>query len=225
MELKRNKELRNKRENFKHYRKSDGSFMPAELSIKSHEAIPRLAWVAHKVEENKWKSILDVGCKDGYLTLTLSAMGISATGIDIARDAIKEAQRRASKLRLQAQFQAIAIEDYITDDHYDALALLEVMDRVVDPKEVLSKCSRLADNILISTPNYYGRFGWNDKKRNTDRLRIYKEEELKELCKSYGNIEEFDILDSAFIVHISVNKNGKKAKTGKARSRSGEKKK
>jgi SAM-dependent methyltransferase len=48
--------------------------------------------------------VLDVGCGTGEHTLMAAALGLDATGIDLAADALAAAQRKAHERGLQARF-------------------------------------------------------------------------------------------------------------------------
>jgi SAM-dependent methyltransferase len=210
MELKNNPELRDRDKYFEHYTESDKSYMPEEHSWQCEKTLPRLAWAMSVIGKEGFKSVIDLGTKDGYLVLSLSKYNVEAKGIDISRDAIEVARERAKKFNLNVDFQIVMIEDYFDEKKWDCSCLLEVIDRVIDPKVVLDKCREISDNLLLTTPDYYGRFGWDDS-RNAERLRIYKEPELLALLKEYGEIKEMQILDGAFFVYLKFNKpkNGK----------------
>jgi len=212
MDLQINDELKNWDKYIEHYSKSDGVYMPEEHCWQCERTLPRLAWAVSVIVKKGYKSVIDFGSKDGYLPLTLSRIGVEAKGVDLAKDAIEMARERNTKFGTQAQFQVVAIEDYLPEKKYDCAVLFEVIDRVISPKKVLDKCKESADSLLLSTPDYYGRFGWDDRIRNLERLRIYKEPELIKLLEKYGKIEEFTIADGAMFVHVNFlnNKNGKK---------------
>ena len=211
MELKNNPELRDSVKYFEHYTESDKSYMPEEHSWQCEKTLPRLAWAVSVIGKEGFKSVIDFGCKDGFLPLSLPKYNVEAKGIDISRDAIELGRERAKKFGLDVDFQIVTIEDYIDDKKWDCSCLLEVIDRVIDPKKVLNKCREVSDNLLLTTPDYYGRFGWDDN-RNVERLRIYKEPEIKDLLKEYGEIKEFQILDGAYFIYLKFYKNGKKSK-------------
>lgn len=203
MELKANNELRNREKYLEHYSVSDNSYMPEDHSIQAERTLPRLAWAIGTIMRQKFKSVIDMGTKDGYLVLSLSRQSIEAKGIDLSKDAIEIARERAKKFNLNAQFQVVGIEDYVDDKVYDCSCLLEVLDRVISPDEVLKKCATLSKNLLVTVPDYYGRFGWDDD-RNKERLRIFKEPEFKKLLRKYGEIKEFNVIDGAYFAWVKL---------------------
>lgn len=203
MEIKKH-ELRDEDTNIEFHSKSDGVFMPKELALNAHRSLPRIHWALDMITKNSWETVLDVGCKDGYLALTAARMDKEAVGIDPAIDAIEEAKNRAKKIPdKKVSFDAVRIEDYITDKHFDAVVLLDVLDRILDPKAVMKKCKKLGDNLLIALPCYYGRLGFDDENRNTDRIRVYKEPELKDDIKKWGlAIKKEFIVDGEFLMWL-----------------------
>ena len=208
-------ELKNKyskpEENYKYHLKGDGVWMPEEFAFKCYNTLPRLRWAFDKIVDSKAKSLLDVGGKDMYLSLTMAKEGLKVVGIDPTREAVKEARTRKEKfeqatgVKLDAEFEDVMIEDYVTDQQFDIIALLDVLDRVIDPDIVMKKLKKLGKKVLISLPDYYQRFGFDDKKRNLDRVRIYKEDEIKKFLKKYGKIEDFIIADGEFLIEFTFN--------------------
>lgn len=69
-------------------------------------------------------SVLEVGCGTGDVTLLAAAMGLDATGIDIAPAAIEKARGKAQRRGLQPRF---LVQDALTVD-----ALGETFDVVLD---------------------------------------------------------------------------------------------
>jgi 2-polyprenyl-3-methyl-5-hydroxy-6-metoxy-1,4-benzoquinol methylase len=197
----KNKKLQNKKNNREHYTKSDGHFMPLQQAMKAHQHIDRIAWARQKIHELESTYHLDVGCKDGYLCLTLAAEGIECLGLDPCEDAIEEALFKASQAKLDCSFRAGFIEDLPQPAFtFDTVSALEVLEHVVDPKPVLEKLARLAHFVLISTPDYYGRHGWEDAENNEEHVRIYKQSELEKVIKKYGEIKESVVRDDQICI-------------------------
>src|SRR3990167_2224510 len=49
---------------------------PEEFALKAELVHPRFAWILKKLEEEKANTMLDVGCSDGVLSLTVASKGI-----------------------------------------------------------------------------------------------------------------------------------------------------
>jgi 2-polyprenyl-3-methyl-5-hydroxy-6-metoxy-1,4-benzoquinol methylase len=202
----KNKKLRSKAKNRKYYSKSDGEFMPLQHSTQAHKLLDRVAWVREHVHKLGSEYHFDVGCKDGYLCLTLASEGINCLGIDPSEDAIEEAKLKKKELKLDdVGFSVGFIEDFEFDNmHFDTLSMLEVLEHIVSPHIVLEKVVKLSQFLLISTPDYHGRHGWEDAKNNEEHLRVYKKAELEKFLSKYGKIHESVVRDDQICVLLET---------------------
>ena len=203
METKNNKYL-DPGKNREYYGKSDGHFMDIKNAFFAHRVLPRVAWVRDKVYEIGSEKHLDIGCKDGYMELTLQSEGIDCIGVDPSEDAIDEAKLRAREADLDCEFVCSTIEDlndkWIQEHFSETVSMLEVIEHVVDVDVVMKKLCRMGLYIMISTPDANGRHGLKDSERNEEHLRMYMKEEFEELVKKYGTIKESVIIDDQ--IHI-----------------------
>jgi SAM-dependent methyltransferase len=123
-----------------------------------------LAFLASQ-EENYWAvrrecatlpkgaEILDVGTGLGYLTCALASAGFHATGIDRSEQAIARASRRFGDHYVVADFFEWALR---YPQRYDAVAMLELIEHVDDPRRWIEAGLRLikpGGRLLLSTPN------------------------------------------------------------------------
>ena len=75
-----------KKENKAYYKKSDGNYMDIKNAFFANRVLPRVAWVRDKIYELGSEKHLDIGCKDGYMELTLQSEGIDCVGVDPSED-------------------------------------------------------------------------------------------------------------------------------------------
>ncbi len=117
----------------------DGEFKPL------HELNPvRFGFIADEQPLTGLK-VLDVGCGGGILTESLARAGASATGIDMAADALGVA-------RLHAEAQGLDIHYEVTDagsfgtrhaGEFDVVTCMELLEHVPDPSVLVNDCAQL----------------------------------------------------------------------------------
>jgi 2-polyprenyl-3-methyl-5-hydroxy-6-metoxy-1,4-benzoquinol methylase len=191
--------------NKEYYSKSDKNFMSLAMSLYAHRYLDRVAWVRDNVHELGSQFHLDIGTKDGYLPLTLTAEGIDCVGVDPSSDAIEEARLKAREAKYDVKYIVGYLDDIEPKFKYDTVSMLEVIEHVIDPEATVERLARLGRYVMISTPDYYGRHGWEDSKQNDEHLRIYTKEELEELCSKYGRIVESVIRDDQLCILFESN--------------------
>ncbi len=126
---------------------------------------PRLRYIREQVDAH-WggdgasftplagRMALDVGCGAGLLCEPLARLGAAVTGIDAAPESIAVAERHAAQAGLAIDYRAGGIES--TDQRYDLVTSLEVIEHVTDPAGfVRGLAGALADGglLILSTPN------------------------------------------------------------------------
>jgi 2-polyprenyl-3-methyl-5-hydroxy-6-metoxy-1,4-benzoquinol methylase len=159
--------------------------------------LARYTWAIDFVKEHpELKTGLDIGSFDGCLAVLLSrkykgrfvcdAQDIKNLEFNYAREIIK-------KEYLETQiFSGCAFERFETDNKYDILFCMEMLEHTIDPQVVLKKIhSLLNDNgyLMITVPDKYGGFGREqDELFNGSHLRDYTEETLKEEVFPYFDV-------------------------------------
>lgn len=196
-----NQRLASKEKNREYYSKlQDHNWMPLQSALKAHLVLDRVAWVREHVHNLGSQYHLDVGGKDGYLCLTLAAEGIDCIGFDPNEAAIEEAKLKAQEAKIDVDYHLGFLEDIPVKFKFDTVSMLEVIEHVVDPEIALRKLAELGRYVFISTPDYYGRHGWEDAKQNDEHLRIYKKEELEEEVSKVGEIVESIVRDDQICI-------------------------
>jgi len=152
-----------------HYR--NHKFEPIAESNNAHRILARVGWAMDFVENNDVKTVLDLGCLDGYTLLTLAHhYGITGTGVDLSEEGIQIARERSGE---GLNFVNTSIEDYLssTDEKFDLIIMFEVIEHVLDPKDITDMMENLlapGGSVMITTPDYDGAYG----KANYDPLHV-----------------------------------------------------
>lgn len=169
--------------------------------VLKHDA--RFRWLMPRIMSMFPKSVLDIGCADGYLGLTLGRWGISSVGINLHKPSVDLATQRASLNHLPAKFVHGDFRDY-TKQH-EVVVFFEILEHLPDPEKAIAKAYSLVakgGRLYISTPragDHIGiaghladpnREGWDDGKP-AGHLKLYTEKEFKDLLKPYKVTEFF----------------------------------
>ena len=123
-----------------------------------HEINPlRLNFIKSSVNI-KGKKILDVGCGGGILSESFANEGADVTGIDQGDRVIKIAKLHAKESGIKVKYKHINIEDFYknTDERFDVITCLEMLEHVPDPNSIINTCSKLlmpGGKIYFSTIN------------------------------------------------------------------------
>ena len=123
-----------------------------------HEINPlRLNFIKSSVNI-KGKKILDVGCGGGILSESLANEGADVTGIDQGDRVIKIAKLHAKESGIKVKYKHINIEDFYknTDERFDVITCLEMLEHIPDPNSIINTCSKLlmpGGKIYFSTIN------------------------------------------------------------------------
>lgn len=96
-------------------------------------------------------NVLDVGCGDGLLLSLLRANDVEGTGLDVSPEAVRKCRAKG-----------FAAEVYDTngpfpfpDKYFDHVILLDVLEHVYAPEELLLEAKRVSKgDIIISVPNF-----------------------------------------------------------------------
>ena len=123
-----------------------------------HEINPlRLNFIKSSVSL-KGKKVLDVGCGGGILSESLASVGADVTGIDQGDKVIQIAKLHAKESGVKIKYKHINIEDFYknTDERFDVITCLEMLEHVPDPNSIINTCSKLlkpGGKIFFSTIN------------------------------------------------------------------------
>ncbi len=176
-------------------------FQPVSDSdaVQAHRIFPRVAWALDVANETKPKSVLDLGCLEGYTALTLANKVKSverAVGVDLSEEAITLAKNRTDMVKGNVEFFVDSIEKWLEncDEKFHLITNFEVMEHVKDPQLVIKLMDKvLAPNgtILISTPAFESPTYGKDDEQNKCHIRLYTtaDEDYREENK-YGTLRK-----------------------------------
>ena len=169
--------------------------------VTKHDA--RFRWLLPKLMKLFPKSVLDIGCADGYLGLTLGRWGIPSVGLNLHLPSVELARGRAQVNHLPAKFEHMDFRDY--DKQHEAVVFFEILEHLPDPEKAIAKAYSLVKDggrLYISTPRAGDSLGiighladenresWDDGKP-AGHIQLFTEEEFKELLKPYKVLEFF----------------------------------
>jgi len=87
--------------------------------------------------------ILDIGCGGGLLSEPMYRMGAQVTGIDASEKNISVAKLHAKKNNLKIKYYCTSPEDFKTNDKFDVILNMEIIEHVQDVSFFLTSCSKL----------------------------------------------------------------------------------
>lgn len=89
------------------------------------------------LEHARGTSLLDLACGDGLMTEMFARHFARVVGVDASAAHVAEARRRVP----EARFFESLIEDFEINEKFDSVFLLDILEHVVDPVEVLKKAA------------------------------------------------------------------------------------
>jgi len=131
---------------------TEGAFAPL------HRMTPaRMRFIKDAIGEVKNKTILDIGCGGGLISVPLSRLGGKVTGIDADKQAITVAKNHAKAEKLDIEFINGAAEDLVAaHKKYDVVMALEIIEHVDNPTLFVQLCADLVKPkgiVIFSTLN------------------------------------------------------------------------
>jgi len=98
-------------------------------------------------------SLLDIGCGDGILTRKLCGHFLRVVGVDCDAENLRRARGMGAA---NAEFIYAAVESLETDERFDVITMLMVLEHVADPVLVLERLSRFLNDtgmMFVCVPN------------------------------------------------------------------------
>jgi len=96
-------------------------------------------------------TVLDVGSGDGLLLSLLKEKGITTEGIDISEEGVRRSVERGLTARVYDPDAPLPF----ADDAFDTVVMLDVLEHVYAPEELLAEAKRVArKNIIVGVPNF-----------------------------------------------------------------------
>lgn len=174
--------------------------VPEDYITQAENVFPRWDWFFRTMANKNVKTLIDLGCADGVLTLTAAKNGIEATGVNLYKPSVDLANERAKKLGFNAKF--VCDDIFNQKGKYDAVVLMEVLEHLPDPQKAIDfAMSLVADggSLYLSTPRT-DHLGIELHKNEVDRkpwseggpsghLRLFTEDEVKKLFENYELVQ------------------------------------
>lgn len=130
----------------------NGAFAPL------HRMTPaRMRFLKDTIGEAKGKTIVDIGCGGGLISVPLSRLGAKVTGVDADKQAISVAKNHAKAEKLDIEFINAAAEDLVEQKKkFDVVMALEIIEHVDNPAMFVELCANLVKPngiVIFSTLN------------------------------------------------------------------------
>jgi SAM-dependent methyltransferase len=191
------------------------NFVTEEQALDCTTLAPRFKWMVPRILNNKPKNLIDLGCADGYLCITLANKGIPCIGVNLHSASVVFARERAKKLKLDEITGFINKNIFEIKDKTDCVVMTEVLEHLPDPQKGVDHAMNMlnengraffssprTDHIGVEMhkrePNHEG---WDDGKPS-GHLRLFTEEEFKKLFDKYEIIEYY--LDDERCMNVEV---------------------
>jgi 2-polyprenyl-3-methyl-5-hydroxy-6-metoxy-1,4-benzoquinol methylase len=173
--------------------------MNDEDARNADKRLARCKWAVDVAKKIKPKTILDLGCLEGFTQFTIQDKldyKVTGVGIDLSHEAIELAKARNAKFGMDFEFYQGRIEDWMeqTDQKFDMITCFEVMEHVEDPEKVLKLMDKVlaqGGQILISTPDFESPLFGKDDEDNKCHIRLYTTaDEDYEAENKYGHVRK-----------------------------------
>lgn len=175
--------------------------VPEEIAIDCTKLAPRFALVVPKILDLKPKTVVDLGCADGYLCMTLANKGITSYGVNLYKPSIFLARERAERLHLPAHFEHADLFD--VENKGDVVVMMEVLEHLPDPRKGVEKAMSLLNkggSAFFSSPREDhvgveqhklepGHKKWDEETEPAGHLRLFSEKEFKDLFIGYKIVD------------------------------------
>ena len=170
--------------------------LPEDRALNAHRIIPRVDWAVDVADEYKPKSVLDLGCLEGFAGLTVANHTSSVerlVGVDLSQEGIDIANSRGHLVGANTEFIQGTIEDFLetTKEKFDMIMLFEVIEHVKDPGLLIKLIDKVKSDdgvVLISTPDFEAPTFGKDDEQNKCHIRLYTlADEDYEAVNKHGN--------------------------------------
>ncbi len=135
-------------ENYERYSLARGSLVATVLAVKM------------KIDGAQ---ILDVGCGHGGIAVALAKQGALLTAVDIDPERIAVLEKMAEKENVKIAAHCTSVEDFSTNEKYDAIILADVLEHVSDYRLLITTLyEKLKPGgwLYLTTPNKWSVFNF-----------------------------------------------------------------
>jgi SAM-dependent methyltransferase len=133
-------------------------------------------WVAERCTGLR---VVDMACGEGYGSAVLARRAREVTGVDANPQALEHARLKYSRPGLTFERDLIERHEQLCD----AIVFLQTVEHVTDPGALLTRFKKMADTVIVSTPNLLTLAPPGaEKSDNPWHLREYRIEDFRALC-------------------------------------------
>jgi 2-polyprenyl-6-hydroxyphenyl methylase/3-demethylubiquinone-9 3-methyltransferase len=119
-------------------------FNPVRLGFIRETALARFGRDPEAARPFQGLSLLDIGCGGGLLAEPMTRLGFRVTGVDASERNIKTAMTHAAEQGLAIDYRAGTAEALVdTDERFDVVLNMEVVEHVAEPGAYLRDTARL----------------------------------------------------------------------------------
>ncbi len=119
-------------------------FNPIRISFIRKKIIEHFALDSNSITPFSNLKILDVGCGGGLIAEPFARFGADVTAIDASKKNIAVAKIHAEKSQLKIDYRTSTPEELVkTDEKFDVVFALEIIEHVADVKNFVQSCSDL----------------------------------------------------------------------------------
>lgn len=163
-------------------------FSPGNIVIRA-EHYERYRFAQRYCKENlpAKAAVLDIGCGNGYGSVTLAKAGYIVTGIDLSERLLQKAKKHTEEITWK-QMDLEADKQSLLKD-IQAIICFEILEHIENPETILKSCYQsLTENglLFISVPNER----YEPKKKGIAKNRFHKQlfssERLRAMVKEAG---------------------------------------
>lgn len=169
--------------------KNDNAPVDASNLTRPKNAFDRFGWVAEHAEGHY---VLEVAAGHAHISKRIKAK--NPKWVVIASDQTPSAETVA---RFQPYFIFTVYDIPFVDKKFQTIIISQALEYVEHQEKFLEEARRVAHKIIITLPI--------GEMKLWSQLRIYTEENVKELLLSYGDIEVFDRQGDLLLVKLKFN--------------------
>lgn len=188
--------------------------VPEEIARDCTRLAPRFKWVVDEILKLNPKNLIDFGCADGYLCITLSGKGIECIGVNLYEPSVILARERAIKFGLDKKCGFLNKDIFDVKLKTDCGVMLEVLEHLPDPQKGVDHVMKYSKTAFFSTPRVdhlgveqhkaeVGHKRWFEDLSPAGHLRLFTEKEFKGLFKKYKIVKFYTDDERCMIAEVS----------------------
>lgn len=107
-----------------------------------------LAWMVHEVGDLRGKTVVDLGCGTGTLSIPLAHMGADVIGIDLSQQMIDQATAKALEEEAQVVFHCASMTDFVVASPIDVVVIaIDSLNYLADEAQVRETFGKVFESL------------------------------------------------------------------------------